>query len=105
VNRSPLLVLHWLVLVVKGNVTEDEGRPALRVLETNELFLLADGRKDRSGVPTPLAKLLAATGSGSKAVLVTGRIEPLRGPRSPHTRRPDRKRLVLTVTDFKAAEQ
>src|SRR5439155_2926286 len=82
VNRSPLLVLHWLVVVVRGEVTEDGGKPALRALETNELFLLEDDRQDRPGDPTPLAKLLAAAGSGRKAVLVTGKIEPLRAPKS-----------------------
>jgi hypothetical protein len=103
VNRSPLLVLRWLVLVVRGEVIEDDGKPALRALETNELFLLEGDRQDHPGVPTPLAKLLATAGSGRKAVLVTGKIEPLRGPKSPQTRQLDRKRLVLTVTDFKDA--
>jgi len=99
VNRSPILVFRWLLLVVRGEVTECDGEPALRVTGTNELFLLESNRKDDPRVQTPLAKLLAAA-TGGKTVVVTGKIEPLQRPKSPQSRQPGGPRLALIVTEF-----
>jgi hypothetical protein len=99
VNRSPLLVFRWLLLVVRGEVTDCDGEPALRVTGTNELFLLESDPKDDPRVQTPLAKLLAAA-TGGKTVVVTGKIEPLRRPKSPQSRQPVGPRLALIVTEF-----
>jgi hypothetical protein len=99
VNRSPLLVLRWLRLVVRGEVIDCDGELALRVIGTNELFLLESDRKDDPRVQTPLAKLLAAA-TGGKAVVVTGKIEPLQRPESPQSRQPGGPRLALIVSEF-----
>jgi len=99
VNRSPILVFRWLLLVVRGEVTECDGEPALRVTGTNELFLLKSDRKEDPGLQSPFAKLLAAA-TGGKAVVVTGKIEPLRRPKSPQSRQPGGPRLALIVTEF-----
>jgi hypothetical protein len=99
VNRSPLLVFRWLLLVVRGEVTDCDGEPVLRVTGTNELFLLESDPKDDPRMQTPLAKLLAAA-TGGKTVVVTGKIEPLRRPKSPQSRPPVGPRLALIVTEF-----
>ncbi len=99
VNRSPLLVLRGISLVARGEVTECDGEPALRVTGTNELFLLESDRKEVPGPQSPLEKLLAAA-AGRKEFVVTGKIEPLRRPKPPQGLPAGGPRLALIVTEF-----
>ena len=80
VNRSADLTFRAVILTARGELAEHEGRPALNVIGTNELFLLADDGKEKANGETPLAKLLSAAKSGRKVVIVTGQMhEPTQG--------------------------
>jgi len=75
VNKSAELTFRSLTLTARGEVAEHEGKPALKVTETNERFLLIAEDQAKGGNESPLADLLAAARSGGKVVTVTGRVQ------------------------------
>lgn len=78
VSKSAELTFKELHLTARGEVTEQDGKPAFKVTDTGELFLLETGG---SALPTS---------PGDKVVTVTGRVQaPEKGSNGP-------LRLVVT---------
>ena len=74
VSKSAELTFRELHLSARGEVTEQDGKPAFKVTDTGEFFLLDTGG---SALPTP---------SGDKVVTVTGRVQsPEKGSKGPLT--------------------
>ena len=63
VSKSAELTFRELHLTARGEVTEQDGKPAFKVTDTGELFLLDTGG---SALPTP---------SSNKVITVTGRVQ------------------------------
>jgi hypothetical protein len=75
VSKSAELTFRELYLTARGKVTEQDGKPAFRVTDTGELFLLEDD--GRSALPKP---------PGDQVVTLTGRVQaPEKGSKGPLT--------------------
>lgn len=103
VNKSADLTFRSLILIARGEVTQQEGQPALRVTETNELFLLADDGK--KGAESPLRRLLAAVKSDGEVVTVTGRVQEPPKSKAPKKEQTAKQVLTLIVERFEVDAQ
>ena len=100
--------MDYLEITAAGEVVLDATTALLKVSGTTQEFVLKDA-PSKGGAKSPLERLRAAVGAGTKVVSVTGRVEGWSGRfpvvLSALARRPPGTPGVLFVTDFETAKK